>query len=399
MNSSRASLGAFVILAVIATIVRLMSLEIPGHDGDVLVMVRWAERMAEVGPWRFYDGSGSIYPALLYPLWGLGAALDGDALDLAIKGFSIPFDLATGALIFAVLRHRGASWPSVAASGLYLLNPAAILAGPVWGQLDSAGTLPFLGALIALAAGRHGLAGALAVIATLVKPQFGLVLLPVIGVAALHWRAQRNIAVMWRAAGGMAIAAALVAIPLALHPLRYFDQLGGTAVRQPVTSLYAFNPWGLFVGFDVPDDPYVVLAASLLLLSIAGVLTTLRRGSDFAMLLAIGAALALAFYFVPTRVHERYLYPAIALLAPFAVIGPVHVASYVALSVGFAASLVYALHVTTPFTVPEPAASWLTSSAGIWAIGLVLMSSAVAWTWLLLVRRPRLPGRAPDRGP
>jgi hypothetical protein len=204
---------------------------------------------------------------------------------------------------------------------------------------------------------------------------------------------------MWRAAGGMAIAAALVAIPLALHPLRYFDQLGGTAVRQPVTSLYAFNPWGLFAGFDVPDDPYVVLAASLLLVSIAGMLTTLRRGSDFATLLAIGAALALAFYFVPTRVHERYLYPAIALLAPFAVIGPVHLAAYVALSAGFAASLVYALHVTTPFTVPEPAASWLTSPAGIWAIGLVLMSSAVAWTWLLLVRRPRLPGRAPDRGP
>lgn len=399
--AGRASLSVFVALLVTACVARLLVLEVPGHDGDVMVMAGWAERMAEVGPWRFYDGSGSIYPVLLYPLWGLGALLDGEALDLAIKGFSIPFDLATGVLIFAILRHRGAAWPGVAASGLYLLNPAAILAGPVWGQLDSAGTLPFLGALVALAAGRHGLAGGLAVIATLVKPQFGLVVLPVIGVAVLHWRAHRDAGAVWRTAGGMAAAGAMVMIPLALHPLRYLDQLGGTAVRQPTTSLYAFNPWGLIVGFEVPDDPYVVVAATLLLVSIAGVLTTLRRRPDLATLLAIGAALALAFYFVPTRVHERYLYPAIALLAPFAVVGRMPLAAYVALSLSWALSLVYALHETTPFTVPEPMASWLTSSAGTWAIGLVLIGSAVAWTWLLLFRHPRLPGRRrdPDPGP
>ncbi len=397
--AGRASLWLFLTVLITACVTRLMALAVPGHDGDVMVMAGWAERMAEVGPWRFYDGSGSIYPVLLYPLWGLGVLLDGEALDLAIKGFSIPFDLATGVLIFVVFRRRGAARSGVAASSLYLLNPAAILAGPIWGQLDSAGTLPFLGGLVALAAGRHGLAGGFAVIATLVKPQFGLVVLPVIGVAILHWRAHRDAVAVWRTAGGMAVASALVMIPLALHPLRYLDQLGGTAVRQPATSLYAFNPWGLIVGFDVPDDPYVVVAVSLFLLSIAGVLTTLRRRPHLTTLLAVGAALAIAFYFVPTRVHERYLYPAIALLAPFAVVGRLHLAAYVGLSLSWALSLAYALHETTPFTVPEPAASWLTSSAGIWAIGLVLIGSALVWTWLLLFRRPRLPGRRRDPGP
>ena len=48
-------------------------------------------------PVRFYEASGSIYPALLYPLWALGALLDGAALDARHRrALSIPFDLAIG---------------------------------------------------------------------------------------------------------------------------------------------------------------------------------------------------------------------------------------------------------------------------------------------------------------
>jgi hypothetical protein len=113
--------------------------------------------------------------------------------------------------------------------------------------------------------------------------------------------------------------------------------------------------------------------------------------------LAVGTALVLAFYFLPTRVHERYLFPALALLAPFALAGWRELVSYVALSLGFAASLLYALHETTPFNLPEPWAAAITSHAGVWAIGLVLIGSGVAWAWLLVVRRPRLPRQRRSR--
>ena len=390
MTSKRGLLPLVLLLAV-SVLLRLWALQIDGHNGDVRVTAAWAERMAEVGPLRFYEGSGSIYPALLYPLWALGSALDGEALLLAVEGLSIPFDIAMGIALYALMRRRSGEPTAVGVAALYLLNPGTILAGPGWGQLDSAGTLPYLAALMALAAGRFGLAGGLAVLATLVKPQFGLVVLPVLVVAGMRARAQASWQPMVRAVAGMAGTYLVLAAPLLLHPIRYLGMLGETAVRQPMTSLNAFNPWGLLVGFELPDGPYVAIGTLLLVLGVAGSLAGLRRRPDLAVVLAVGAALVLAFYFLPTRVHERYLFPALALLAPFALAGWRELASYVALSLGFAASLLYALHETTPFTLPEPWAAWLTGDAGVWTIGLVLIGSGIAWAWLLVVRRPRLP--------
>lgn len=395
--TSKRGLLLLLVLLMVSVAVRIAALQVDGHNGDVRVTAGWAIRMAEVGPWRFYEGSGSIYPALLYPLWALGSDLQGDALLLAIKGLSIPFDVALGIALYALVRRRGGEAAALGVAAIYLLNPATILAGPVWGQVDSAGTLPYLAALAALGMRQFGLAGALAVLATMVKPQFGLVVLPALVVAAMRARALASWEPMLRAVAGMAGTYVVLAAPLALHPIRYLGLLGDTAVRQPMTSLNAFNPWGLLVGFELPDGPYAGIGMALLLAGVAGSLAGLRRRPDLAVVLAVGAALVLAFYFLPTRVHERYLFPALALLAPFALAGWRELVSYVALSLSFAASLLYALHETTPFNLPEPWATWVTSDAGVWAIGLVLIGSGVAWAWLLVVRRPRLPRQRRSR--
>ena len=307
MTSTRASMGVLVVLLLAAAVLRLMALGVEGHNGDVRVTASWAERIAEVGPWRFYEGSTSVYPALLLPLWGIGLALDGEALLLAIKGLALPFDLAIGFLLYAILARRGAPWAGVGASALFLLNPAGVLAGPIWGQVDSAGTLPYLGALVALAVRRYGLAGGLGVVATLVKPQFGLVMLPILGVAALRWYRGGERGPLLRAVIGSSVAAALVMVPLALDPLTYLGILGDTASRQPSTSLNAFNWWGLLVGFKVPDEPYVGIGTALLAVGVAGSMLALRDRPRLASALAVGVLLVLAFYFLPTRVHERYL--------------------------------------------------------------------------------------------
>jgi hypothetical protein len=398
VTSKRAAIVQLVMLLVAGVAIRLLALGVEGHNGDVSVTGGWAERMAEVGPLRFYEGSGSIYPALLYPLWAVGALLDGPALDLAIKGLAIPFDVGIGVLLFWVMRGRAGDGVALLVAGLFLLNPAAILAGPVWGQVDSAGTLPFLGAMVALAGRRYGLAGGLAVLATLVKPQFGLAVLPVLVLAGLRAGRTRSVRPILDAGAGMLIVGLGILASVALDPFRYLGMLGDTAVRQPESSLNAFNPWGLFVGFRIPDEPYVVAGTLILVAGIGGSLWGLRRRPDLAVVLAVGALLTLAFYFLPTRVHERYLFPAIAVLAPFAPAGRAHMAGYVALSASFSAALLYALLDTTPFDLPESWAGWITSDPGVWVIGMVLMGSAVAWAWLLGVRRPRLPRRRPARG-
>jgi hypothetical protein len=379
------ALGALVLAALA---VRVAAVGVPGHMGDVRVMARWAERIADVGPPVFYEGSGAIYPALLYPLWGLGAVLDGDALLTAIKALSIPFDLANGVLLAALVRTRLGDRAAVGAGAVYLLNPAVLLAGPVWGQVDAAGTLAFVGAVAAGAAGRYSWAGALGAVATLVKPQFALAAIIVLCVAAIRsWTGRTWRPGTWAVVGGAA-AYAVVAAPLALHPMRYVDLLRATASAQPFTSLNAFNPWALLVGFRVPDEPYVGIGAALLAGAVVATLLTLRRGTELATVLAVSAVAALAFYMLPTRVHERYLFPAMALLVPFAMLGWRWLGGYVAISLAFAASLVYALDRTTPFAVPAPLQGVVTSPATVWAIAGILIVSSAAWAGALLVRPP-----------
>jgi hypothetical protein len=384
-------------LLVGAVVVRLLALPIDGHDGDVRVMARWAERMAEVGPFEFYEGSGSIYPALLYPLWILGALLDGEALDLAIKAQSIPWDLAIGALLYVVLDRRFGAVTATIGASLYLFNPGVIMAGPAWGQVDAAGTLFVLAAAVAASRRSFVVAGGLAVVALLMKPQFGIAVVAV-GVAALWvaWRERR-----WQppfdAIAGGAIAYGVIAIPLALTPIDYLGLLGETAARHPVTSLYAFNPWALVAPFDSPDAPYVGLGLAMLVVGLVGSLVPIRRGSTLAAVLAVSALLALSLYFLPTRVHERYLFPVLALLVPFAAVHLRLVIPFLVLSVVYALTLVYTLVVIAG--LDAPLSELLVSDVGLWVLALSLMGSALWFTVELLRGPPTLEPDARGAGP
>ena len=87
---------ALVVLLAGGLAVRLALVDVEGHYGDGVVMGRWADSMATYGPGGFYGPDASIYPALLYVFWPIGVFLDGVDQARAIKGLSIPFDLAIG---------------------------------------------------------------------------------------------------------------------------------------------------------------------------------------------------------------------------------------------------------------------------------------------------------------
>jgi hypothetical protein len=363
-------------LLLIALMVRLAVLPLPGHGGDVAVTARWAENMVLFGPGHFYEHDSSIYPALLPFLWIVGLVFDGDQLATAIKGLAIPFDLLTGLTLFVVVGRRAGSGPGLLAAGCYLLNPALILAGPVWGQVDAAGSLFFLLALVALSADRFGLAGGLAIVAGLAKPQFGLVLLPVLVVAGQRlWRA-RDLAPLAAVLAGGVVAGLTIGAFLGLSPFHWAERLSGTATFQPDTSLNAINVWGVLVGFEIDDAPYVGIGALLLVIGLVASLVPLRRRHDLAIVLTVGMMLAFAFYFLPTRVHERYLFPAFAVAAPLAAVDGRSLAAYVSLSIGFAGTLLRALVLTTPFTLTSELQTLLTAPWMVWVLAILLFGSA-----------------------
>lgn len=371
------------VVLIVAVAMRIPAVGVTGHTGDVDVIAVWAERMAAGGPLRFYaGGGGSIYPALLYLYWPLGTVFDGDALSTAIKASSIPFDLAVGLLLFTIVRSRAGDLAGAGAAALYLVNPAVILAGPVWGQIDAAGTLAFLATLAATAGRRFLWAGALGMLAGLVKPQFGLVLLPVLMVAAIDWRRRGSARGLVLAVAGAAGAYLLIAGPLLLDPIQHLGHISGVTGIRPEASVYAPNPWALALGYETPDTGYTVLGGVLLLAGLVVSLLPLRRGGDLRTLLFVGAFVVFAFYFLPTRVHERYLFPAMAVLAPLAAVSWRGLVAYVVMAMGFTLSLLYALLATTPFALPGGWKEAIVTRTTVDVLSLALIGAAVAFVAL-----------------
>jgi dolichyl-phosphate-mannose-protein mannosyltransferase len=382
------------LLLLAGLIIRLALLDVPGHYGDSVVMTRWAEAMAQYGPWHFYEHDGAVYPALLYVYWPLGVLFDGAQLAKVIKGVSIPFDLALGVVVYVVARRMIGSIRALIAPAIYLLNPSVLLAGPVWGQVDAAGTLAYLLALLAVVGRRWGTAGALGSLAILIKPQFGLVVLPIGILAVIAWRETGKLAPIVDSVLGGILVYAAVALPLRLDPISFVSRAAGVAIDKPVTSAYAPNLWSVLVGYGIQDAPYALIGVGLLLLGLAASLVPLRYRRDLPTVLAVGLFMVLAFYILPTRIHERYLFPAIALLAPFAATSWRVLVATLVMSAVFTLTLLYALATTTSFALPKPIEDvLLTRTAVIW-IAMTLMATSATLVVLLLRPgiRPRVIG-------
>jgi dolichyl-phosphate-mannose-protein mannosyltransferase len=377
--------GSIVTLLVVAALIRIAGLLTPGHYGDLTAFVNWAEGAARFGIGGYYaHGGDANYPPMLYLLWPLGVALDGPQLMFAIRTLSIPFDLGLGALLYWVVRsHTGRERAGLLAAAFYLLNPAVILTGPMWGQVDGMGALPMVGALVLAARGRFGWAAVLAVLAGLVKPQYGVAAFVLVGLALFWLRApdgpRRILVVAFAALATFAI----VLLPLGLGPVGYLDLMGRTFSQYHVHSGFAFNPWGAVFGFNHDDGPWFLVGTVLELAAIGGSLWLLRRRRDLVGLLAVGSLIALTLYFVPTRAHERYLYGAIALLAPLAVLVPSIRRPFLALSAMFFLTLAYVL-ANSPYRIlPGPK---IPDFPG-WAITVmaIVMTAIGAWTAARLI--------------
>ena len=333
----------------IGVIVRLLAVRAQGFPTDVGTFEAWAERLAQIGPGRFYEpGYFSDYPpAFLYVLWLLGALFDGELLRLAVKAISIPADIGIALLAARLLWQSAGRTAAIAAAAIWSLQPGPIFAGPYWGQVDSVGTLPLFGSLVAAGSRRWLLAGALGALAALVKPQFGIGLLVIAAAAAFEFIREarpRPVAVV---IGGAAATAYALSVPFwGVDPTHIAGELIGlvrsASETYPYTSLYAFNAWSVFFDFWKSDTDLVFWGGVLLVVGLVLSVVPLWWRRDTATLLACAVLAGLAFYFLPTRAHERYLFPVFALALPFVAARKRVLPPYVVLALAFALSLYYA---------------------------------------------------------
>ena len=324
-------------------IVRLLAVRAQGFPTDVGTFQAWAERLAQIGPGRFYEpGYFSDYPpAFLYLLWILGALFDGDLLRLAVKAISIPADIAIAVLAAGLLWRTAGRAAAAAAAAIWSLQPGVIFAGPYWGQVDAVGTLPLFASLLAAGSRRWWLAGALAAVAALVKPHSasGDVIVAAAAVDSSATLGRDRSCHAWRRGDAYVIASVLGRRSAADHARVVACQ--SAASTYEYTSLYAFNVWSIFFDFWKPDDQLVTIGAILLGAGLLAAVAPLWWRRDTAALLACATLAALAFYFLPTRAHERYLFPVFALALPFAASRGRVFAAYAVLSSVFFLTLYY----------------------------------------------------------
>jgi len=379
---------AIAVLIVIGVALRLLVTRAQGFPSDVGTFMAWAEKLAAVGPRGFYEpGYFSDYPpAFLYVLWALGALFDGDVLRFAVKAISIPADVGIVLLVVPLVRRHAGNAAAIFAAGLWMLQPAPIFAGPYWGQVDAVGTLPFLAALLAAGRRRWAIAGLLAGLASMTKPQFGLVLGVVLVAAAIELARAHDWRPLVRSGGSALATMLLLAFPFGMTPGAFIGLVRSASETYPYSSLYAFNGWSIVLDFWKDDAMWVVPGAVLLVAGVLASVVPLWWRRDTAALLAVGAATVMAFYFLPTRSHERYLFPALAVLLPFAATRRRMLVPYCVLAGTFFVTLYFAFTRYPQNDLAAPA--WLDATVfgrtGQIAIALLLIGTAVLICWRLL---------------
>jgi dolichyl-phosphate-mannose-protein mannosyltransferase len=332
-----------------------------GLEFDISLFRAWSDRLVADGPSRMYAGDHfdpispnfvDYAPGYLYVLYGLGKlsqVLTGDAPSVfLLKLPAIVADLGLAVVVMAIaqrlrpLSTEGRVPVRVAAAAAILFNPAIILVSAVWGQVDSVLALLVLGALYLLTANPDRtwwtIGGvSLLALAIATKPQAVLAVPIVVLVLVGQMLRARPRPTAGQALGRIALAAGcgflvlvVLFLPFGVGPFEIPEFYRSAGAVYPFTSLWAFNVWGAtaFYRLDSGTDAFAIFgieAFALGLIAFAVGLAWLlwrawrsraRDVSDLGIaVFGVVATTCLAFALL-TRSHERYLYLAVAGLAP-----------------------------------------------------------------------------------
>ncbi|MFZ9268777.1 MAG: phospholipid carrier-dependent glycosyltransferase [Candidatus Limnocylindrus sp.] len=316
-----------------------------GFTADLEAFRFWAADLGANGPLGAYERGYFLdyLPGYLWILWPLGAlsgALTGSFDPGAL--IKLPGILADGLLILVTVRlasELGASTRAQRVVALLLaFTPVVWLNSAVWGQVDAVGTSALIVAVTELIKGRTLRGAALAALAAVIKPQFGI-LIPLIAVIAVV-RARRS-GDAWSlplvALTGTAVVS-VIALPFGLTVIDVIQRVGTAAATYPYLSVNAWNLWaladsggtGIILNGGWGSDtvplfgfgPPALFVGTLLLVAAIAVAGWAARHDERTRTVAALALIAIAFFLLPTRVHERYLFPAVPLTLALAAAHP-----------------------------------------------------------------------------
>jgi len=307
---------------------------------DQGTFIAWSSNLVTGGFRNFYNGWSDYLPGYLYFLWGLGKvnALSVIPDVMLYKLPAILADIATGFLIYKILKKsKSEKWGLIGAA-IFLFNPAVIGNSALWGQVDSLTALTSILAVYLLPS-NFIISAVVLSVGTLIKPQTAFIL-PVILFMMIKekWEPKRIFAYL--------LIGLLVFIGLFIpfwnngNLISFiYERLGVSASQYPYTSINAFNFWGVF-GFWKPDNVFSQVGGYLAVLVATIFLSIKLSKKKNAAYYLMSFIFAASFVFF-TRMHERHLLPVFAPLAIIAVENPIFLIPYIGFSVTYIANLSY----------------------------------------------------------
>ena len=321
------------LLAALAIRVAL-AFTVEGYGVDMGCFGAWAGKMAAGGPANFYEeGYFCDYPpAYMLVLWlfGLLGRLFGLSTgSMAFQGLMklapIACDLALAAVCFRFAKDKLGEGAALAVAALLALNPAFIVTSSCWGQIDSVLALLLVLMLLYAREGKWQIAIPIFALAVLAKPQAGL--LAPLGVAALLKETRlgehRGQSIGFGLLGGVAVTFAVV-MPFAWGENIFtwlVDKYAATLSGYPHATLSTGNLMFLLGGNWVDESTALIggmtygqIGLVLMVLSFAAGIAAYFVGKGRSRLF-LSAALTMQLVFaLTTKMHERYILPALALL-------------------------------------------------------------------------------------
>jgi Gpi18-like mannosyltransferase len=293
-----------------------------GYQNDVNTFVSWFNTAASFGPRFFYTAvSWCDYPPFnIYLFWGFGSL--AQALGLFGTPFVVYivklvpnlFDLFIAGLVYSFVQKHLSFKLSIIAVALYVFNPAIIFNAAVWGQFDAIYTLFLLLSLILALKSKPELSAASFAVSILTKPQ-AIAVLPLVAFVIFKKTGFKRLAFSI-----VTFIATIFAVILPMqwnNPVTFLaDIYFGAYSGYAYTSINAFNTWGLF-GLWVPDGNFFLLGWIMFAaFSVFALYVLNRRWENCNSMLVFFVAfmLVFAFFMLPTRIHERYLFPAVSFL-------------------------------------------------------------------------------------
>lgn len=311
-----------IFILAIGFLLRLAAATLMNGHNDINLFKSWAETAAKDFAHIYSNGSNIDYPPLyLYILAGIGKLANISLLNkyyiLFLKLPAILADIISAYLIYRLSEKYLRPTYSLLLASFYLFNPAVFINSTFWGQVDSFFTLLLILAVYFMSENKIPWTSVFFTLAVLMKPQ-GIIFLPILFFELVNQRDIKN----FIKAGLSAVATtAIIILPFSLNNgiTWIFKLYTGTVNEYPYGSVNAFNFFGLlganFKLDNIKLGPLsyhswgmlfiVLITAFCWFIYIKG--KNLKLGFAAALLLITGV------FTFSTSMHERYLFPAVAL--------------------------------------------------------------------------------------